>query len=105
VLDQGGEESSSFRLVLAQGEGLLELVHDEKRGRTLVWDGGERIHRTGSRGDHHGPMAVTAIRRGNAGSHERRLAAAGRPHDGQNADGGQPLQARREVGVAAEVGI
>ncbi len=105
VQGQSREEAGLLAGVVAQGDCLLALVHDQRRSRARDRHRSECVHRMGSRRHHHHPATV-ALERGNDTSpQQRRLAAAGRSHDRQHPDRAQPAQALRYLGVAAEEGV
>ena len=101
----GGEEPGLLAGVLAQGDGLLELIDDEDRDRSRRRECGERVHRVDAGGDHHDTTAVALQRGRHAGSHQRRLAAARWADHGEHADRGQPIQTGLDLDVAPEEAV
>ena len=91
--------------VVAQRDRLLALVDHQDRHRTRRRQRGERVHRTGTRGDHHDTTAVALQRGSHPGSHQRRLAAARGSDHREHADRRQPAETRLDLAVAPEEAV
>jgi hypothetical protein len=92
--------------VAVEGEELLELIHDDHRG---IGRGGKRVRQRrvgiGARNEHDHGASQPLQRRHHARPHQRRLATPGGAGDDQQRTRGEPFQAGRDIGVAAEEAV
>src|SRR5215217_6394455 len=100
---QGVEEATSYRFVATEGERLLELVDDEKRGRPRFERPSQLQLRVRARRHHrNGALPRPAKGRDEPGPYERRLPAAGRAYHGNEATGDELLDGGRDDVLAPE---